>query len=91
MPEDSDTAPSTTTPTASNPWLQASAAAGAAALGIGLLLAVLGGPSGYAADAGPAMTRLAIGAGLSLIGFGLLLSALVIAGVGWCLRHPKTE
>jgi hypothetical protein len=91
MSEDPSTVASTATPTASNPWAQGSAAAGVAALGVGLLLAVLGGPSGYAADAGPATVRLAIGAGLSLTGLGLLLSALVIVGVGWYLRHPQAE
>lgn len=71
---------------APNPWAQGAALIGLAALGAGILLAVLGGSNGYAADAGPAVVRLGIGVGMALVGLGLALSALVIAGVGWYLR-----
>jgi hypothetical protein len=74
---------------AANPWVRGAASIGAGALVAGILLAVFGGPSGYAADAGPGMIRLGIAFGLGLVGLGLLLSALVIVGVGWYLRHPR--
>ncbi|MFD1722942.1 hypothetical protein [Amnibacterium endophyticum] len=51
----------------------------------------MGGPNGYAADAAPALTRLLIGTALSVLGLGLLLSALVIVGVGWYLRDNGTR
>lgn len=74
-------------PKASNPWVQASTSLGVTALVVGVLVALLGGPNGYADDAGPAAVRLVIAASLSVVGFGLLLSALVIVGVGWNLRN----
>jgi hypothetical protein len=63
---------------------------GLATLGAGILLAVLGGSNGYAADAGPAVVRLGIGVALALVGLGFALSALVIAGVGWYLKPPNS-